>query len=200
MKTTLNKTAAITTTEKYTEAQTKSLLQAWQEFTLNTPQWANADRSKTDDFIKALAVQYAKTVKSIVGKLTRHNVYIAKTAAKKSAAGTQTKVEYAEAIGKVLLLTDAETQSLEVAGKGALKKIFEALVNSKPMEVLTPEQMEEKTVLIDGMAEIIAMDGNCLQDLTNLKLSTITDIYGELKDKVSEFENLQAFSKQNPIN
>ena len=138
MKPTLNKQAAISTNAKYTEEQKTGLLKAWETFRAENPLWVNEDRAKADKFIEELAAKYGKGVKSIVGVLTRYNVYVAKTATKKSANGSQTKLELAAAIGTVLRLTEAETESLSVAGKGALNKIFTALAQSKPIEVLTP--------------------------------------------------------------
>lgn len=196
MKTTLNKQAAISTNAKYTEEQKTGLLKAWETFRAENPLWVNEDRPKADAFIGELAKQYGKGVKSIVGVLTRYNVYVAKTAAKKSANGSQTKLELATAIGNVLRLTEAETESLSVAGKGALNKIFTALAQSKPIEVLTPEEMDQKTAMVDGIAEIIVLDGDSMADMSNLELSTLTDIYGELKDKAEDLASLQVCASQ----
>lgn len=196
MKTTLNKQAAISTNAKYTEEQKTGLLKAWENFRSENPLWVNEDRAKADKFIEELAAKYGKGVKSIVGVLTRYNVYVAKTAAKKSANGSQTKLELAVAIGNVLRLTEAETESLSVAGKGALNKIFTALAQSKPIEVLTPEEMEQKTDMVDGIAEIIALDGDSMADMSNLQLTTLTDLYGELKDKAEDLASLQACTSQ----
>lgn len=196
MKPTLNKQAAISTNAKYTEEQKTGLLKAWETFRSENPLWVNEDRAKADKFIEELAAKYGKGVKSIVGVLTRYNVYVAKTAAKKSANGSQTKLELATAIGNVLRLTEAETESLSVAGKGALNKIFTALAQSKPIEVLTPEEMDQKTAMVDGIAEIIVLDGDSMADMSNLELSTLTDIYGELKDKAEDLASLQVCASQ----
>lgn len=196
MKPTLNKSASTASNAKYTEEQKTGLLKAWETFCIATPLWVNEDRAKADKFIEDLAAKYGKGVKSIVGVLTRYNVYVAKTAAKKSANGSQTKLELATAIGNVLRLTEAETESLSVAGKGALNKIFTALAQSKPIEVLTPEQESEKRLMVDGIAEIIALGGDSMADMSNLELSTLTDIYGELKDKAEDLASLQVCASQ----
>lgn len=195
---TLNKPVKTGTTEKYTAEQTKSLLKQWGNFCESTPNWKDTDRKKADEFIKGLAEQFQKSVKSITGKLTRHLVYVAKTAPKK-AGNSLTKTEYADTIGKVLNLTEAESQSLGVAGKGALKKIFEALAASKPIEILTPEQEKEKREIVDSIIEILPMDSAGIVDLQSLKNDTLCDILGALKDMndtVQSFEGLQVASNQ----
>lgn len=195
---TLNKPVKTGSTEKYTAEQTESLLNQWKTFCENTPHWKDTDRQKTDDFIEALAEQFQKSVKSITGKLTRHLVYVAKTAPKK-VGNSRTKTEYSDAIGKVLNLTEAETQSLAVAGKGALKKIFEALAASKPIEILTPEQEKEKREIVDSIIGILPMDSAGIIDLQSLQSNTLCDMLGALKDMndtVQSFEGLQVASNQ----
>ena len=195
---TLNKPVKTGTTEKYTAEQTESLLKQWNTFCESTPNWKDTDRQKADDFIESLAVQFQKSIKSITGKLTRHLVYVAKTAPKKS-SGSLTKTEYADAIGKVLNLTEAETQSLAVAGKGALKKIFEALAASRPIEILTPEQEKEKRKIVDSIIEILPIDSAGIVDLQSLQSNTLCDILGGLKDMneiVQSLEGLQVASNQ----
>ena len=86
---TLNKPASTETTEKYTEVQTKELLQTWENFCSNNPHWQDLEREKADTFISELAAKYQKSVRSIIGKLTRHNVYVAKAKAEKKGAHTQ---------------------------------------------------------------------------------------------------------------
>lgn len=195
---TLNKPVKTGTTEKYTAEQTESLLNQWKTFCENTPNWKDTDRQKADNFIEGLAEQFQKSVKSITGKLTRHLVYVAKTAPKK-AGNTLTKTEYSDAIGKVLNLTEAETQSLAVAGKGALKKIFEALAASKPIEILTPEQEKEKREIVDSIIEILPLDSAGIVDLQSLQSNTLCDVLGALKDMddtVQSLQDLQVASNQ----
>jgi ATP-dependent protease HslVU (ClpYQ) peptidase subunit len=82
----------------------------------------------------ALAELFNKTVKSVVAKLSRMGVYQKKEYATKTGAPVVKKDEHADAIGAILRLTEAETDSLTKANKTALQKIFEALANSKPIE------------------------------------------------------------------
>jgi hypothetical protein len=51
----------------------------------------------------------------------------------KSGEPVQKKDQTADAIGAVLMLTEAETESLTKANKTALVKIFAALANSRPV-------------------------------------------------------------------
>ena len=83
---------------------------------------------------EALAVVMGKGVKSVVAKLSRMGLYKAKTYVTKSGDKVEKKDTTADAIGAVLMLTDAETESLTKANKTALQKIFAALANSKPIE------------------------------------------------------------------
>ena len=83
--------------------------------------------------VEAIALSMGKTVRSVVAKLSREKVYVAKTYTSKTGAAVVKKDAMADAIGAVLLLTEAETSSLVGANKTALAKIFAALANSKPL-------------------------------------------------------------------
>ena len=80
-----------------------------------------------------IALEMGKSVRSIVAKLSREKVYIAKSYVTKAGEKAVKKDETADAIGLVLQLTEAETESLTKANKTALVKIFKALADSKPM-------------------------------------------------------------------
>ena len=83
--------------------------------------------------VEQIAMDMGKSVRSIVAKLSREKVYIAKTYTTKTGEAVAKKDAVADAIGAVLMLTEAETESLTKANKTALAKIFAALANSKPM-------------------------------------------------------------------
>ena len=70
--------------------------------------------------VEIIADNLGKTVRSIVAKLSREKVYIKKDA-------------HADAIGAILRLPENDIESLTKANKNALKVIFEALANSKPI-------------------------------------------------------------------
>ena len=83
--------------------------------------------------VEAIALELGKTVRSVTAKLSREKVYVAKTYTTKAGEKAVKKDETADAIGAVLMLTEAETESLTKANKTALVKIFAALANSKPV-------------------------------------------------------------------
>ena len=83
--------------------------------------------------VESIAEALGKSVRSVVAKLSREKVYVAKTYVSKSGEPVAKKDMVADAIGAVLGLTEAETESLTKANKTALSKIFAALANSKPL-------------------------------------------------------------------
>ena len=87
----------------------------------------------TEDTVKAFAEEFGKSVRSIVAKLSREGVYVKKEYKPKYGEKPVKKDETADAIGAVLQMTEAEIESLTKANKTALKKIFDALANSKPI-------------------------------------------------------------------
>ena len=80
-----------------------------------------------------IALSMGKAVRSVVAKLSREKVYVAKTYTTKTGETVAKKDAVADAIGAVLKLTEAETESLTKANKTALAKIFTALANSQPV-------------------------------------------------------------------
>ena len=83
--------------------------------------------------VETIAESMGKTVRSVVAKLSRENVYVAKTYVSKTGAPVVKKDAHADAIGAILKLTESEIESLTKANKTALEKIFSALANSKPI-------------------------------------------------------------------
>ena len=83
--------------------------------------------------VETLAQHLGKSVRSVVAKLSREKVYVAKTYTTKTGETVAKKDSIADAIGSVLKLTESETESLTKANKTALAKIFAALANSKPV-------------------------------------------------------------------
>jgi len=84
--------------------------------------------------VETIAAGMGKTARSIIAKLSREGVYKAKEYKTKTGEKVEKKDETADAIGAVLGLSEAETESLTKANKTALRKIFAALANSKPIE------------------------------------------------------------------
>jgi K+/H+ antiporter YhaU regulatory subunit KhtT len=88
----------------------------------------------TSETVEAFAVKFGKSVKSIVAKLSREKVYVKKEYKTKTGESVQKKDTVADAIGAILQLSEPDTESLTKANKTALKAIFDALANSKPLE------------------------------------------------------------------
>jgi len=83
--------------------------------------------------VESIADNLGKTVRSIVAKLSREKVYIAKEYKTKTGESVIKKDTHADAIGAILRLPENDIESLTKANKNALKVIFEALANSKPI-------------------------------------------------------------------
>lgn len=104
----------------YTEAQTAEMVAAYVA-------------NPTQETVAMFAEKFGKTVRSVVAKLSREKVYVAKTYVAKTGEKPVKKDTVADAIGAILKMTEAEITSLEKANKTALSKIFSALANSKPI-------------------------------------------------------------------
>lgn len=84
--------------------------------------------------VEKIAEAVGRTTRSVIAKLSREKVYVAKTYATKTGEPVVKKDATADAIGAVLKLTEAEIESLTKANKTALVKIFAALAASKPID------------------------------------------------------------------
>lgn len=83
--------------------------------------------------VETIAENLGKTVRSVVAKLSREKVYKAKTYVSKTGEPVVKKDAHADAIGAILRLPENDIESLTKANKSALKAIFDALANSRPM-------------------------------------------------------------------
>jgi hypothetical protein len=83
--------------------------------------------------VETIAQNLGKTVRSVVAKLSREKVYVAKTYVSKTGEAVVKKDAHADAIGAILRLPENDVESLTKANKSALKAIFDALANSKPI-------------------------------------------------------------------
>ena len=88
---------------------------------------------KAGTSVESLAESLGKSVRSIVAKLSREGVYQKKAYTTKTGEPVQKKDATADAIGAILRLSEADTESLTKANKRALQAIFDALANSKPI-------------------------------------------------------------------
>ena len=83
--------------------------------------------------VEQIAQAMGKTVRSVVAKLSREKVYVAKQYVTKTGEKPVKKDVTADAIGAILRLSENDIESLTKANKSALKAIFDALANSKPL-------------------------------------------------------------------
>jgi hypothetical protein len=83
--------------------------------------------------VETIAENLGKTVRSVVAKLSREKVYKAKEYISKTGEKPVKKDIHADAIGAILRMPENDIESLTKANKNALKMIFDALANSKPI-------------------------------------------------------------------
>jgi len=81
--------------------------------------------------VDAIAEALGKTVRSVVAKLSREKVYVAKAYKTKSGETPIKKDVHADFIGNALGLTEADTESLTKANKIALMKIADFIKAEK---------------------------------------------------------------------
>lgn len=83
--------------------------------------------------VDSIAESLGKTVRSVVAKLSREKVYVAKAYKTKSGETPVKKDAHADFIGEMLGLTEADTESLTKANKVALAKIAEFIKAEKTL-------------------------------------------------------------------
>ncbi len=105
---------ATTKTVNYTAEQTAAMVAAYMA-------------APTADTVATLAEQFGKTVKSVVAKLSREKVYVAKTYVTKTGEAVVKKDSLADKLAEIVGLTEAEADSLTKANKTALAKIIAKL-------------------------------------------------------------------------
>jgi hypothetical protein len=103
--------AAKTAVVNYTPEQTQRLVEAY----------------RAGVTVEQIAVDIGKSVRSIVAKLSREGVYQKKEYVSKTGEKPVSKDAQADAIGAILGLSEADTESLAKANKAALVAVFEAL-------------------------------------------------------------------------
>jgi 4-alpha-glucanotransferase len=83
--------------------------------------------------VEMIAESFGKTVRSVVAKLSREKVYVAKAYKTKSGETPVKKDVHADFIGEALGLTEADTESLTKANKIALMKIADFIRTEKTL-------------------------------------------------------------------
>jgi uncharacterized protein YutE (UPF0331/DUF86 family) len=83
----------------------------------------------TKETVDALAVMLGRTSRSIIAKLAREKVYVAKEYKTKAGEKPVKKDEHADKLAELCGLTEAEADSLTKANKTALVKILATLAD-----------------------------------------------------------------------
>ena len=86
-------------------------------------------RFQAGDTVEAIAESFGKSVRSIVAKLSREGVYVAK--AKATGAARVKKEALVAQIANLANVSEADLDSLEKATAGALTLVLEALIAQK---------------------------------------------------------------------
>lgn len=81
--------------------------------------------------VETIASELQKSVRSIVAKLSREKVYVAKTYATKTGEAVVKKDVVADYIGTALSLSESDCESLTKANKTALKAIADFIKAEK---------------------------------------------------------------------
>ena len=81
--------------------------------------------------VESIAQALNKSVRSVVAKLSREKVYVAKTYTTKTGDAVVKKDEFADYIAQALGLTEADAESLTKANKTALAKIADFIKAEK---------------------------------------------------------------------
>ena len=81
--------------------------------------------------VESIAESLGKTVRSVVAKLSREKVYVAKTYTTKTGEAVVKKDEFADFIAQALNLSEADADSLTKANKTALAKIADFIKAEK---------------------------------------------------------------------
>lgn len=93
--------------------------------------------------VEAIALALGKSARSIVAKLSREKVYVAKVYKTKTGEAVAKKDDLADKMATVFDLTEAEADSLTKANKTALKKILDKVVSLETdIEVMGSEDEE----------------------------------------------------------
>lgn len=95
----------------------------------------------TAETVEALAVQFGKTTRSIIAKLSREGVYKKKEYTTKKGEKPVKKDNLADQLGAICGLSEAEIDSLEKANKTALLKILDFMSETSRLKA-EAERME----------------------------------------------------------
>ena len=105
----------------YTEQITKELIEAYED-------------DPTRETVEELADKYGKSIKSIIGKLSREGVYRREVYRSKTGDLPVTKIEIVNNIANALGIEPESLVGLEKSPKAALQKLEKAIAGSEQSE------------------------------------------------------------------
>jgi hypothetical protein len=111
-------TAKTPKVENYTAEQTAKMV-------------ADYVANPTKETVEGIAIEFGKTVRSVIAKLSREKVYKAKTYKTKTGENVVKKDEHADYIGDALGMNANDADSLTKANKTALKLIADFIKAEK---------------------------------------------------------------------
>lgn len=103
--------------------------------------------------VETIAAELGKTVRSVIAKLSKEQVYKAKTYTTKTGEKPVKKNEHADAIGVIFSLSEGEIESLTKANKTALVKIVNRV--REMQNELELAQAETETESVDNDVSLI---------------------------------------------
>ncbi len=136
----------------------------------------------TKDTVAAFAGKFGKTTRSIVAKLAKMEVYKKAEYVSKTGEKPVKKDAHADAIAKVLGLSENDADSLTKANKTALVKVFSALANSVPVEAETTEETAakpESLAVLSRVAGLTAEDAKSLGRVRGAVLAKLAAVFAD---------------------
>lgn len=161
----------------YTEAQVTEMKAAY------NPAASETERKA---MVESLAEKFGKSAKSIVAKLAKEGVYVAKAYTSKNGEKPVKKDAHADAIGKVLNLTEPDTESLTKANKSALTKIFSALANSVPLEIESDADVATKPANVAVISRVAGLDADEQKSIMRVKASTLAKMAAVFQEEIAD--------------
>jgi hypothetical protein len=164
-------------TPNYTDEQVAQLKAGY------NPEATEAERKAQ---VEALATTLGRSGKSITAKLVKMGVYVAKQYVSKNGEKPVKKDAHADAIGKVLGLTEPDTESLTKANKSALVKVFTALANSVPREVESDADEAAKPALVEVLRRVAGLSDDEAKSLSRVSRATLAKLAAPFQDEIAD--------------
>lgn len=130
--------------------------------------------------VQKLAEELGKNARSIIAKLTNMKLYKRAGYVRKDGEPVKKKDEQADFIGKVLRLSEADTDSLTKANRKALAVISAALANSQPVEILSDDENRTKGERVAAIATALEMSEDEAEALARCGAAALAVLYAAI--------------------